>query len=165
MSVTLSVRNAPSHIEKVECFCTQDGVAEVGCFYCNGTAVRDEEVSDGVQPLNMSNMNAGAVLSLLGFHGEAIYGGEIETADIPAIRHKILILRNAEWARSTAVRSPFEERGAARATVNADGMATISTGPRVISCGIDDEYVLEKLERIDALLAEAQKLSSSVTWS
>ena len=164
MSVTFSVRDAPSHKEQVACFCDYDGVFSQGCYACKGTGLREERVPDGEPTLNLANGNAGAILRLLGIEGEDCYAGEIEASGIPAVRRRIFVLRNRQDDRSSATRDTVEERGPTRAGVNEDGLACITTGPRMISFGIDDEYVLEKLNRLDALLAEAQRLGTALLW-
>jgi len=158
MSVTLYVKDAPSHKEKVVCHCVEEARAFDGskadpeCWACEGTGEVQEDVYEGAQPLNMSNGNAVAILRLLGFEGDDLYCGQIELAEIPKVRRKIMALRASSGARSSAIRMPSDTQASPNAC-------------RVFESGLDDSYVLARLEGIEALLMQAQSLGTSVYWN
>lgn len=141
MSVSFHCPDAP--VRTVIRPCDLDGCTpDERCGYCeDGVLV---EVVRELPEINLANANARAMLRLLGLEDEYL-GGQLAPGAIPAVRQRILRLRNSARARSSAVRLAVD-----------DG--------RVHEGGLSDDSVLDRLERLDELLAEAQRRGWSVAW-
>jgi hypothetical protein len=108
--------------------------------------------------INMSNGNAASICALLGYED----CGTLVAAQMPAHRQHIIRLL-AGTAPASAVRETVEDR-TMRVTHNADGVAAISMGPRMVHCGIDEDYVRMRLTQLLDLFAQAQAAGFDVSW-
>jgi len=146
MSVTFWVPKA-GHIEKSEpCICNN-----AGCAHCDGTGVY--KYSDYAAPsLNLANVNARSILNLLEASTDECLCGGLSPEDIPPVRQQILRLRNVTRQRQPALREATESGG---------------EGTGQCQCfveGYTDEQVLDRLTRLDAVLAYAQEHQMEVSW-
>lgn len=111
--------------------------------------------SDELAPsANFANVNAGAILRLLGLYGDGELWGSCEAGKL---RQRILRARNND--RTAAIEAPYElEPGhAGTAVVTEDGITRLERrGPRVISFGNTDRQTLRRLEDLDQLAIWAQ---------
>lgn len=114
--------------------------------------------------INMSNVNAAAVLSLLDITGEDVFYGSLACEDIPSMRRRILTVLNDVRRMDSVTRESTCEPSFARVK-DVDGVPTICNTPRIFSFGIDREYVIHRLTMLDGMFAEAQKLGKGVSWA
>ena len=142
MSVTFTCPEAPRRTTRRPC--DFDGCCPSSrCGYCRDGV--EEVVTDSLPFVNLANGNAKALLRLLGLDAHDLYGQLAVVKDIAGVRQRITRLRNSVTARSAAVREPRQE-------------------PRIIDVGLSDDGILERLERLDTLLAVAQQHGWSVSW-
>ncbi|MBT3197219.1 MAG: hypothetical protein HN344_05820 [Gammaproteobacteria bacterium] len=146
MSVTFWIPEA-GKIEKSEpCDCDSDP----HCYFCKGTGVY--KYSDSAAPsLNLANVNARNILSLLGFAPEDRECGG--TTEVAPLRQQIMRLRNVTRTRQPALRVASESGGE-------------GTGQcQCIEQGYTDEQVLDRLARLDTVLTYAQENEMEVVWA
>jgi hypothetical protein len=109
-----------------------------------------ERVSDAPE-LNLNNGNAAIVIRVLGLSQDPQdMWGRLVPEMIPSVRRRIMYLRNRPLALAPHTR---------------DDSDTCRPGQcRVICGGIDVQAILDRLERLDAVLAWAQQHNSEVRW-
>ena len=109
------------------------------CGYCKGKGDYQEMVSDAPE-MNLSNMNAQAVMSALGY--EPDYGYSIKPEEIPDVKRKILQLMNKDNELDQHTREPEDSQkdfGMVRSTDPMTQLQKIERkkGPRMVGAGID----------------------------
>lgn len=161
MSITFWAPAAPiTHTTMEECFCVIDGTPDESCTYCNGTG--QEEISHtAVQEMNLSNSNAMAIQSVLGY--EPDYCGTWKAAELGDVRQRIMRALNSERTRGAEVYGASDSRKA-RVVINEDGMPQIATGCRIIDCGRSDTYIVTRLAHLEQMTIAAQELGLDISW-
>lgn len=137
MSVDFWCPTAPDS----DCHC--DGKDDL-CFDCYGTGTARSEPG-----VNLSNLNAGGLLRLLGLYGGELYGS-LKVTEIPPVLRTILVTYNTVTLRAHLVEPASVERG--------------SQGARVIEQGNADAQTLRRLARIRELLVWAIEHDHAVSW-
>jgi len=163
MSVTFSAIGAPETSNMVPCY--MDGCSALTrCGYCKDGLL--DEPLESIPSLNLANGNARAILSLVGLEDEFLSGG-LEVEGIAPIRQRIFVLRNSEKRRAAAIREP-EDKQEAILEMSGGAVEGVQTlyrmSPRMITAGLDDDGILDRLERLDELLAAAQAGGFGVSW-
>lgn len=145
MSVTFWIPEAGQVRKSEPCGCDSDP----HCYYCNGTG--EYKYTDSVAPsLNLANVNARNILNLLGLPPEEQECGGV--TEVAPLRQQILRLRNISRARQPALRAASESGGE-------------GTGQcHCIEQGYTDKQVLNRLTRLDRVLAYAQEHRMGVSW-
>ena len=111
---------------------------------------------DGIQEVpvapefNITNTNAKALLCLVGFPDDSYLGQELECSEIPKVLQRIMVLLATPGALTAAVRETDVE-------VREDGA-------RLVRFGIDEDYIVDRLERLRALLVYSSKEGVGVGW-
>jgi|SaaInlStandDraft_7_1057024.scaffolds.fasta_scaffold25191_2 hypothetical protein len=147
MSVTFWCPEAPREAIETPCW----GECDETCPMCHGTNVTTEQVSP--HEMNLANANAYNILLALGVQSdESMCGGWETPEDIRTIRAAILKARNVTGRREGAHRDAESYGGPGTGTC------------RVVSQGYTDEQVLDRLTRLDKLLAYALENSHRVVW-
>ncbi len=119
-----------------QCSFKQDGQG-ITCM-CDGTT----EVC--LTPsVNLANVNARALLSMLGISPEDY--GHIEAESLPAVQRQLVRLMNQGSARAPFVMEAYQ-----------DG--------RMIDCGRTDNRILRQLEHFQELVSYAQEHNESIVW-
>jgi len=131
----------------------------IDCGFCKGKGDYQEMVSDAPE-MNLSNMNAQAVMGALGYGAD--YGYTIKPEEIPDVKRKIMQLMNKEGELDQHTRDPEDSQkdfGTVRSTDPETGLDKIERkkGPRMIGAGIDMEYLKDKFDRMLKILNYAQK--------
>lgn len=165
MSITFWYPEAPT--KRIPCrYCADpeapfphgNGLGGKCDFHCNGF----EEVSEAPE-VNLSNMNARGILSLLGWDVQGdIWGGSCSGAEM---RQRILKARNMD--RSHLVEEPYEIPGGnVGVKVEHDGnVAHVQhMGAQVVSGGNTDEQTLRRLDSLETLAIYAQEHGFKVSW-
>lgn len=106
------------------------------------TFFRDE----GDDEINMSNANALAIMRAAGI--EPDYCGTIQVGSIPNVLQSIMRRVNGDVSRYT--RETVDEQGPGQA--------------RMISMGIDEDYVVNRLRQLQGLLMRARSAGQDVNW-
>ena len=119
------------------------GKADPDCPYCDGTGV--EIVRDSPE-VNMSNDNALTILRMV-LGPTASYYGEIKNSEIPKYLRKIMFLLNTNKDIEKNVRAD-----------------DFSSDKRMMSFGIDAEYIKDRLQTFRDILVYAQKHDEDVVW-
>ena len=120
---------------------------EERCGSCQ-EGIMQERVSDAPE-LNLNNGNAAIVIRVLGLDPPDMWG-KLATEQLPAIRRRIMYLRNRPLALASYARETADTRRPGQC--------------RVVCGGIDAQVILDRLERLDAVLAWAQERNSEVLW-
>jgi len=160
MSISFFVENAPRVTVETPCHC-ETGVDRADCPYCDGTGVWVERGPAAGWELNVSNMNAAALLRLLAI--EPDYGGTISPEAIPGALRAILRALNSEVARAAEVLEPATEEAPRGARV-VDGRIERTGGATIHWGGRSDEYLTRRLRDLAEVLRNAQDVASPVHW-
>lgn len=159
MGVQISIIGGPTRHVTDECPCVWDGEAEKDCRWCDGTGVTSYDEPEFSMDLNLGN--ARAVFDAAGLDSEA---NEVTVAMLPAVRRRILGLMNSFARRATHLRE--EESSSSRVAKREDGLPSIGEDREVYwAGGLDDDGLLDRLRRLDAIMAKAQELDKDVRWS
>lgn len=139
----------------------------IDCGFCKGKGTYQEEVSDAPE-MNLSNVNAQALMSALGY--EPGYGYSIKPEEVPAVKRKIMQLMNKEGELGQHTRDPEDSQkdfGMVRSTDPETGLDKIERkkGPRMIGAGIDIDYLKDKFERMMPILDYAQKHNQEIHFA
>ncbi len=151
ITITSTKNNHTPTTKDVECNCldySEDGkTPEMDCPFCDGTGI--EQVSNRIQ-MNMSNGNAITILNMVVPKKVAQdrYYGEISNKEIPdAIRRIMFLLNTNKDVQANIRKDDFE------------------TDKRMLSFGIDEEYIRDRLTTFLEILKYAQKHNENVYWS
>lgn len=172
-SMTMWVPDAPREKVKTQCVACDGTGAETWsgekypCFDCNQRGYYDEYQSESPE-MNLSNANARAVMSALGYEPEEGY--KITPQEIPDVKRKILRLlnRDEEIAQHTRQTSDTQaDFGMQRSKDPETGIDRIERkqGPRMIDIGIDEQYLRDKFERMLSILNYAQKHNQEIHFA
>ena len=136
----------------------------IDCGFCKGKGDYQDRVSDAPE-MNLSNSNAQAVMSALGY--EPDYGYSIKPEEIPAVKRRIMQLMNQDGELDQHTRDPEDSQkdfGIVRDKDPETGLDRIShkKGPRMIGGGIDTDYLRGKFQRMLTILDYAQKNNQEV---
>lgn len=136
------------------------------CDYCDGKGEKLEHVSDAPE-LNVANDNAIDLLNYLGIDPDSEHGtvGSIEPKDLPAIRRKLIKMKNGG---SDDLVKPDEDHHdpQTRRYKDADGMDRIGRfGARTIGGGRTPDQVMRYVDRLLDIIDFAQKHNAHVTWA
>ena len=135
MSITIEIQDGPTNKVIFEC-CDLDD-----CPHCKGSG--SVKFEDPVFAVNMTNVNARAMLELLGLDYDCC--GTIECDKIPSHISTAVRKLNIKHERKIACVEGIETKN-------------------FISFGRDDEYVHSKLEMIVNVLREAKRMGKNVVW-
>jgi len=116
------------------------------CGYCQ-EGIMQRRVSDAPE-LNLNNGNAAIVIQCLGLDPDM--WGKLDPEQIPTIRRRIMYLRNRPLTLASHARASSDTQHPGQC--------------RVVCGGIEAQAILERLERLDAVLAWAQEHNSEVRW-
>ena len=148
MSVTWYCPEAPRVKVSNPCW----GNCDESCPDCHGTNVCEEDESPHY--LNLANTNAHNILTLLGYRTDDgdLWGAWDTPEEIRRVRAAILTARNVQAHRVPALRDDEDYGGPGTGTC------------RVLTQGYTDDQVIERLERLDTLLAFALDNGYGVSW-
>jgi hypothetical protein len=164
MSITFSTEIS-RQVEEA-CYCV-DGNPDPDCRWCKGTGVevRDEPLAS----VNFSNTNVGMIFQALELPSEE--WGQWTLAQIPGIRRKIVLAMQKRAALEDLVYSDFEEMTRGRVEVSDNtwmkaGPSKLGgTGARLVLFENTADDLVNRLIRLNSVLADAQENSCGVTWS
>jgi hypothetical protein len=189
MSITFSIPNSPTTLTEESCMCAQmaprfcaqfegeftldeirDELREHAsdeCWSCKGTGVVSWEVPDADCEVNLSNVNAMAMLALMGV--EADYCGTITSEDIPSVVRRLMRAVNSEGTRGAFTVEAQEIPASPGRLVPVQDGNVVRLERQGGSChvfvgGRDDEYVARTAGRLLALCRKAQEAGEEVTW-
>jgi hypothetical protein len=127
---------------------------------CDFLGERHEEICgldcDGTQVVpvapefNLTNTNARAILWLTGLSTDEYLYGELACSEIPRMLQRIMVLLATPGALTAAVRETEVE--------------VAESGARLIRFGIDEDYLIDRLERLRALLVYSSKEGVGIHW-
>jgi len=154
MSVTFFIENGPEQ--------------EVQDLDWEGNPAVDEAgkpimYKEAVHSMNVGNQNAQTMLNAIGIAVPDGWHG-IWTVDVlPEIRQRLVSALNGNFEHLTRpfgkLRSEMEKRGT-------DGNVTeIGRGMTIIDCGINDDQIRDRLERLQLIVCVAQELNNSVVYA
>lgn len=166
-SMTMWIPKAPVKRVKQDCFACDGGRNKFDgrpCPACNDAGYYMDDQSEGPE-INMSNSNARAIMSALGYEPDDGY--TIPVDQIPVVKRRILELLNKEGSTSNYTRADTDTRvdhGMVHTKDPVTGLDRIERkmGPRVIGFGIDEDYIHRRLQEVLTLLDYAQKLNAEV---
>lgn len=160
MSITFAIIDGPVVQKKERCFtCEQirdfaeiDGeqVPEWGCCGrgCNGWLEYDEPQYN----LNVNNGNAASIFKVLGIPRNEYDYGERPANAVGDFRLAIASAMESPDYRSSGVRKPTQSKDPYR-------------GPRFFSGGLDDQGIVDRLEKLNEICMKAQELGKGIRWS
>lgn len=162
MSITFVCPEAPSEFKRVACDSPALGLtctAEERCGYCDDGWM--ETYVCEAPEVNLANVNAAAILKILG-----VSGNSVRAEDVSDLLRRILRAVNVDGVRADLVEEGREYDGhAPRVVLDLEtGLPTISTGCRVINGGNTDEQTLDRLGRLQTLAVYAADHGYSVAW-
>lgn len=149
MSITFS--SPASHVSYITKPCDFPGCCETNrCGYCDG-GEEQFRVTEAPE-LNFNNGNARIIINVLGLPQDDPMDmwGKVPSELIPAIRQRIMYLRNRPLALAPYTRETSDTQ--------------LPGQCRVILGGIDPVAILSRLERLDTLLTWAQEHNAPITW-
>lgn len=111
--------------------------------------------------LNLSNINAWALLRAAGL--EPDYCGTWEVKDLPAIRAALIRLINTPATLDGYAR-PTAELPRSRRREVVDGVTHITSGPRMIDCGLSAAGLQDRAARLLEVLSAAAEHNYAVAW-
>lgn len=130
------------------------------CGYCDGKGKRMEWVPEGPE-LSVANNSAFLILDMLGLDSSD-YAGAISNKDLPAIKRKIIQLKNTSV--DAHIREPSEERGPARMDTSGD-VPRITRGATMIDSGYDKNRLISYLDRFMKVVDYAQKHGMDISYA
>lgn len=148
MSITFWIPTAPRTKVLVPCDYGQGEahacVAGNRCGYCHDGV--SEEWRSPAPDLNVANTTARCMLLALGLIrvGEAEIYGSLKPKDMPGVRRKIVRILSTD-AASQFTQAPYQVK-------------------RLISAGVDEERLQDRLRRLDAVISWAQKENKEMSW-
>jgi len=162
VSITFSCPDAPRARQECE-FCAMERASRYplkengrgGCCddWCDGTS----EKTTSPTP-NFSNVNARAILALLGMDSSDLCG----SCDGATLRQRILTARGSD--RSSALRDGRELQPGHLGAGVVDG-AIVRRGCRVIEGGNTDEQTMRRLAALESLAIFAQGNGWTISWA
>lgn len=147
MSVTFTCADAPSAAMAC-CYCDPDTGYRCSSD-CNGTSFETSTAPE----VNLSNVNAGDLLRLLGLYNEdGDLWGELPVDEIPDTLRQLLLVLNRANERGHLLVEPSVVYGRNGA------------GARFIECGRSDERIIRALTALQTLLVFGAENSFDVSW-
>lgn len=138
------------------------------CKQCEGKRIIKQRVYT-VPELNVANHNAHAILHMLGLStGEDDSTGTIPNKDLPAIRRKLIMLKNKDPDRQKYVIDPSDTRSGRTRHVDYSGdVPKIEPrgGMRIISGGRSDNQINRYIDKLLELISVAQTKDLDLSWS
>jgi hypothetical protein len=127
-----------------------------GMPWCDGT-----ELASTAPTPNFSNVNARAVLRLLGLDSQYLMG----SCDAATMLRVIFLARNGDVSSARRDEEILEAGHAGVAVMQVNGMPTIERrGPKTIMCGNTDEQTQRRLAALHELAAWAQENGHEIAW-
>jgi hypothetical protein len=165
MGVQITIIDGPEIEHAMECPCVWDGEAEAGCHWCEGSGTTHDILPEFM--VDLANDNAIALFTVLGLpcDPQDLYG-EVPAQEVADLRRRILRALNAPKSRARGFRDDEVLMSGPRAEPQEDGtIRLVQARPNWLSMGLDDEGIVDRLRRLDELLAKAQELGQGVRWS
>lgn len=189
MSITFFIPNAPETLVEESCLCAQvaprfcaqfDGEvtldeirqellehAWADCPRCGGEGVVEEHRSEADSEVNLSNVNALSMLSLMGV--EQDYCGTLTVEALPGVIRRLMRAVNSEGTRGAFTVEAQEIPASPGRLVPVQDGNVVRLERQGGSChvfvgGRDDEYVARTAGRLLALCRKAQEAGEEVIW-
>jgi len=132
---------------------------EVECGMCHGKGTNEEWRSDAGE-LNVANSNAMAIQEMLGI--EPDYSGAIKKEDFPAIRRRLIKIKNKDITPYT--QEPTKSGGEMRSYTDDQGQSSIGRGAIMHDFGRSHAQVERYIDSLLSLMDFAQKNDCDLVW-
>lgn len=131
------------------------------CVYCQGTGKETEEQWD-FPSLDVSYQNLRAIEAMLDLPDTGDSSGMIRNEDIPAMKRKLIMLKN--MGSEDLVRDPSQSQ---QRVVGQDehGNTSIGMGAKMYDMGLSQGQIDRYAESLMDILDFAQKNNMNVTWA
>jgi hypothetical protein len=129
------------------------------CGMCKGVG-KNEEWRSTAGELNVANSNAMAIQEMLGLDPD--YSGAIKKEDFPAIRRRLIKIKNGGIESHT--QEPSKSGGQMRAYTNDQGQSSIGRGATMHDMGRSYAQVERYIDSLLSLMDFAQKNDCDLVW-
>jgi len=136
------------------------------CPYCKETPGKETYSNYTAPNLNVANVNAYQILKMLGLYDEEdSSAGHIENKDLPAIRRKLIMVKNKgseDFNRpSTDTISPkrsYVDKSGSTPEIKTSG------GARFIDMGLDNDRMSQYIAKLLEIINYAQEHGYDIAW-